>query len=81
MPTTLDAVMFVADPPEFRIDEDGLVHITQHYGKGGLCIERVMRLRTFFKTIHMAKKAIAEYEARGRAEVIAFPKRKSAPAH
>lgn len=70
-----DAVMFVSEPPEFRVDSDGLVHITQHFGReGGLCVERVMRLRTFLRTIHLARRAVVEYEARGTAEIIDFPR-------
>jgi hypothetical protein len=40
-----------------------------------MCIERVMPLHTFLRTIAAAQKAVREYEARGHAEVIAFPKK------
>lgn len=73
MSPALDAVIYIAEPPTLRIDSAGLVHITQPCG--GMCIEQVMPLKVFMRTVHLAKKAIAEYEARGTAEVIDFPKR------
>ena len=73
MSPTLDAIIFVTEPPEFRI-EDGLVHICQTIS-GGARIERVMRVSVFYKTLHLARKALVEYEARGVGEVIDFPKK------
>lgn len=67
----LEAVIFVTDPPEFEI-RGGLVHITQSFGKTRL--ERVMRLNTFLRAIEMARRAVAEYEMRGSAQVIDFPR-------
>ena len=68
-----DAIAFVTEPPTFII-ENGLVHIRQRYSER-MCIERVMRMHTFLKTIQLAKEAVAAYEKRGSAEVIEFPKR------
>lgn len=72
MPPTLEAIIFVTDPPEFLI-EDGLVHISQQVGQTR--IDRVMRYNTFLKTIAHAQQAVREYERRGIAEVIPFPRR------
>lgn len=73
----LDITAFVTEPPEFRI-EDGLVHIVQRFN-GRFQIERVMRYHLFLKTIALAQKTVREYEARGVAEVIDFPKKANAP--
>jgi hypothetical protein len=70
---SLEAVAFVSEPPEFII-RNGLVHVRQRYSDR-MCIERVMELHTFLKTIQMAKEAVAEYERKGSAEIIEFPKR------
>ena len=64
---------FIREPPRFEI-HDGLVHITQRFSDG-MEIERVMRYSLFLKTIALAQKAVREYEARGHAEVIDFPKK------
>jgi len=71
VPVPVDAIVYVTEPPSFVI-EDGLVHITQQVGN--LRFERIMRYRLFLKTIQLAKEAVEEYERRGVAEVIPFPK-------
>jgi hypothetical protein len=71
----LDVTAYVTEPPKFVI-KDGLVHVSQRYSER-MCIERVMPLHTFLRTIAAAQKAVREYEARGHAEVIAFPKKAS----
>lgn len=73
MPHSFDAVVFVESPPTIRIDGDGLVHVCQEVGRE-ILFERVMRLTTLMRSIHQAKKAIADYEARGCAEIIEFPR-------
>lgn len=69
----VDAIIFVTEPPQFRV-EDGLVHISQRVSEG-LCIERVMRLNTFLKTLHLAKQALSSHEASETAKIIDFPRR------
>ena len=75
MPNSLDVTAFVSESPDFLII-DGLVHIRQQYSDR-MCIERVMRLHVFLKTIAMAQKAVREYHERGTAEVIPFRKRRA----
>jgi hypothetical protein len=66
----VDVTAFVSEPPKFVIS-DGLVHVSQRYSDR-LCIERVMQLHVFLRTIALAQKAVREYEKRGTAEVVPF---------
>lgn len=75
----LEVTAFIKEPPKFEIS-DGLVHISQRLGPN-LKIESVMRYSLFLKTIALAQKAVRDYEARGQAEVIDFPKREANVAH
>lgn len=73
MPHSFDAVVFIESPPTIRIDGDGLVHLCTEIGSQ-IAFERVMRLKTFMRSVHLAKRAIVDYHARGCAEIIEFPR-------